>query len=167
MHPASLPDPQLLKQCQLTFGRHSGPGGQHRNKVETAVMILHEPTGIRASAGERRSQSQNRYKALRRLRLKLALEIRQSVQTNRYRPSELWQQRRQGKQISINPKHRDYPVLLAEALDVIVARKFDVAGAAGVLGISMSQLAKLIRHDKQAFSMVNNGRQKQGLPALK
>ena len=63
--------------------------------------------------------------------------------------------------------HADYPALLAEAMDVIVARRYDVAGAAGVLDVSMSQLAKLVRHNKKAFAVVNRGREDQGLPRLK
>ena len=166
-HPAMLEDDELLKQCEWGFDRSGGPGGQHRNKVETAATLMHKPTGISASAGERRRQIENRGKALRRLRMKLAVKVRANPHPKYYTPSELWQSRRQGKQMSVNPNHRDYPALLAEALDLVVARKFDVAGAAGVLGVSMSQLAKLIRHDKQAFAMVNTGRVERGLPALK
>jgi hypothetical protein len=166
-HPASLPDDVLLTQCTITFGRSSGPGGQHRNKVETAVRIAHEPTGITAGATERRSQYQNRSEAIRRLRLTLARDVRTRVDRERHEPSDLWKARRQGRTMSINPKHRDYPGLLAEALDVVHARKFDVAGAAGILGITMSQLAKLIRHDKQAFARINEGRIEMGMPPLR
>ena len=166
-HPASLPEEKLLKQCDLAFGRTAGPGGQHRNKVETAVSITHRPTGVIGQATERRKQYENRRMAMRRLRLKLAVQVRTAVHPTRHRPSALWKSRRQGRQMSINPKHKDYPALLAEALDVIAARKFDVAGAAGVLKISMSQLAKLIRHEKHALALVNEGRAKRGLPALK
>jgi hypothetical protein len=166
-HPAALPDEDFLKQCQIGFGRTAGPGGQNRNKVETAVFITHQPTGIEASASERRKQYENRLKAVNRLRLKLAINLRTQVHPQRHQPSELWVRRRQGEKMSINPGHRDYPALLAEALDVIVARKWDVAGAAGVLGVTMSQLAKLIRHDRHAFAAVNEGRESRGLPALK
>ena len=166
-HPAAFPDDQLLKQCEIGFGRTSGPGGQHRNKVETAVFIKHLPTGVEASASERRKQFENRVMALKRLRLKLATNIRNAVHPQRHKPSELWVSRRQGPQMSVNPQHRDYPALLAEAMDVIWARKFDVAGAAGVLGITMSQLAKLVRHEKHAFTLLNQGRTDRGLPALK
>lgn len=166
-HPAALPDDELLKQCELGFGRGSGPGGQHRNKVETACLITHEPTGISASAKERRSQSQNRHQAIKRLRLSLAVGVRTQVHHARHQPSDLWRSRRQGEKVSINPEHSDYPALLAEALDVIVARRFDVAGAAGVFGVTMSQLAKLVRHEPRAFKLVNDGRVAQGLRALK
>jgi hypothetical protein len=162
-----LDDEALLKQCDVEFGRASGPGGQHRNKVETAATITHRPTGISASATERRHQSQNRYAAVFRLRLSLAVEVRREVHPDRYQPSELWISRRQGRQMAVNPGHSDYPALLAEALDVVVAREFDVAGAAGVLGISMSQLAKLIRHEKRAMARVNRHREERGLHALK
>ncbi len=166
-HPALLAENKLLKQCELQFGRTSGPGGQHRNKVETAVSITHTATGVIGQATERRKQYDNRRNAIRRLRLKLAVHVRTSVHPTRHQPNPLWVSRRQGKQMSINPKHKDYPGLLAEALDVIIARKFDVAGAAGLLGISMSQLTKLIRHTKHAQAIVNEGRQERGLPPLR
>lgn len=167
LHPAMLASERLLKRCEVSFGRASGPGGQHRNKVETACTITHEPTGISASASERRHQSQNRHQALFRLRLKLAMQVRRRVHPEHYQPSDLWIGRRQGRQISVNPKHRDYPGLLAEALDVIGARNFDVAGAAGVLGVSMSQIAKLLRHHKPAFAKMNKGREQIGLKPLR
>ncbi len=168
IHPAALPPEELLKDCEIAFGRHRGPGGQNRNKVETAVTITHKPTGIDGFASERRKQYENRLNAIKRLRLKLAMQIRVPVHPAGHRQSELWQRRRGGgEKMSINPDNKDYPGLLAEALDVIVARKFDVAGAAGLLGSTMSQLAKLIRHEKLAMAMVNEGRKDRHLPELK
>jgi len=61
----------LLADCEVTFYRASGPGGQHRNKAETAVRIVHLPTGTTAVAAAERSQSQNRERALERLYEKL------------------------------------------------------------------------------------------------
>lgn len=166
-HPAQLDESALHKQCSIQFGRASGPGGQHRNKTETAAMIVHEPTGVSAAASERRSQTVNRAKALRRLRIKLARTVRRRVPRDLYRPSERWVNRRQGTKLPVNPGHWDYAALLAEALDVIVARGYDVAGAAGVLGVTMSQLTRLVHHDKASFVLLNQGRTARGLPALR
>lgn len=67
----NLPDDELLGQCEVETRRASGPGGQHRNKTESAVRLLHRPTGIVVQASERRSQGQNLAVALERLRAAL------------------------------------------------------------------------------------------------
>lgn len=67
---------KLARECVFEFYRASGPGGQHRNKVETGVRVLHVPSGLRAQATERRSQGRNRAEALRRLAEAIAAKSR-------------------------------------------------------------------------------------------
>ena len=166
-HPATIDEELLMRACEVQTGRVGGPGGQHRNKVDSAVFIVHLPTGIEAQATERRSQRENKHVAVRRLRRKLASHVRTLATRDRHECSELWKRRRQGDKLTVNPDHEDYPGLLAEALDLVVARRYDLAGAASLLGITMSQLSRLIHHDKGAFAKVNAGREACGLPPLR
>jgi hypothetical protein len=166
-HPSSLADEQLLARCRLGKGRTSGPGGQHRNKVETLVTITHEPTGVTAHAGERRSAADNRRVAIFRLRLRLAIETRCDVPDGDCR-SQLWKSRcGKGGRIACNPTHRDYPAMLAEALDMIAACDLDPAKAASRLGCTTSQLIKLVKDHRPAMESWNAQRAERGLHPLK
>ena len=62
----------LERECDVTFFKASGPGGQHRNKRETGVRLLHRPSGVVVTAVERRSQAQNLENAYERLAQRLA-----------------------------------------------------------------------------------------------
>ncbi len=79
-----LPEAALQGECEETFFTAGGPGGQHRNKPESGVRLLHRPTGVLVSATERRSQAQNRGEALKRLRERLAA---MAVEPKRRRPT--------------------------------------------------------------------------------
>src|SRR6202165_1827081 len=57
----------LEHDCDVEFFVASGPGGQHRNKVETGVRLIHRPSGISVTATERRSQHANREAAFERM----------------------------------------------------------------------------------------------------
>ena len=63
----------ILKDEDLreSFARSSGPGGQHVNKVSTAVTLTHLPTGLSVTVSDSRSQSMNRRIARERLVEKL------------------------------------------------------------------------------------------------
>ena len=72
MHQKFDADPETLKkQVLIETYRSRGPGGQRKNKVETAVRLKHLPSGITVVATEHRSQAENRKLALERLHERL------------------------------------------------------------------------------------------------
>ncbi len=165
LHPSRLAESSLLEQCLLRRTRHSGPGGQHRNKVETAIQIVHQPTGITSFAAERRSQETNRQVAVFRLRLLLAIRIR-SVTSTDVLPTELWLTRCRNQKISCSERHPDFPAMVAEALDAIDAKELDVRKAAAALGCSASQLVRFIAKAPEALLALNAARAERGLHRL-
>lgn len=72
--PILLPedDEALLAQCDFEAFRASGKGGQHINKTDSAVRLHHRPTGITVASQESRSQWQNRFICLQKIREKVA-----------------------------------------------------------------------------------------------
>src|SRR4051794_4884498 len=168
VHPASVTPAKLLAECVVRRQRRSGPGGQHRNKVETAVVLVHQPTGIRSEATEQRSQAANQKVAIHRLRIKLAIQVRSNWETGGdHEVSRLWRSRLRTQKISIARTHEDFPSLLAEALDCLCTLAFDVKKCAQRLGTSSSQLVRLLKLEPDALTYVNEQRAKQALKPLR
>lgn len=157
-----------MKGCEVVRGRASGPGGQNRNKVETHVEIRHVATGIIGQAGERRSQEENRKVAVRRLRLALAVGVREPVARGEVR-SEAWMRHAEegSGRIRCSEKSPDFPVLLAEALDVLAECGWEPSEAGIRLGVTGSQLFRLVGRHAPARELVNAERRARGLRVLR
>jgi len=64
-------DKKLLAECEVQAFKASGKGGQHVQKTDSAVRLIHRPTGLRVSCQQERSQYLNKCICLEKLRKKL------------------------------------------------------------------------------------------------
>jgi hypothetical protein len=158
-------DATLLAECDIDTYRGSGPGGQKRNKTESAVRLRHRPTGLIVIAEESRSQAENRARGLRRLREALALRLRQpaaegipdAVQACIGRQGRLIVGRRDGR----------YLPAAASILDVLVALNGSVGETAARLGISTGNLSSFLTGDDDLMAEANRVRAGFGLKPLR
>jgi hypothetical protein len=168
-HPALyLSDHQLLQECEVHTYRASGPGGQKRNKVESAVRIRHIPTGVAAIATESRSQLENRPRALRRLREAIALSIRSPVDVTTFSaPAALLECQGDAGRLRLSERNPTYPVILAIVLDVLAACEGRAGVAASALGMSTHHLTLFLSEHPRAWQAANRIRQGHGLRPLR
>lgn len=163
-------DEELVRQCEVDRYRASGPGGQHRNKTESAVRVRHVATGVAAHADDSRSQHENKAKAVKRLRGALALAVREPVTLEGFVADPALAALVRGGTAPLGEKTRQtagYWVAMARLLDVFVAAGAEVAVTAERLGVTSSQLAKLLTHDEQVHRRVNELRTQRGLKPLR
>lgn len=99
----------LERDCEMEFFVAGGPGGQHRNKVETGVRLTHRPSGLVVTATERRSQSDNREAAYERMAAKLEAAQRQQKKRFATKPSKAAKEKRleTKRQQSERKQHRN------------------------------------------------------------
>jgi protein subunit release factor A len=69
--PIPATDEELLSQCRMETFTAGGKGGQHQNRTESGVRLVHLPTGVTVTSREERSQHRNKTTALSRLRERL------------------------------------------------------------------------------------------------
>jgi hypothetical protein len=138
-------DAQLLAVCEVDTYRGPGPGGQKRNKTESAVRLRHRPTGLIVVAGESRSQAENRARALRRLRQALALRIRHEV-TDATLDAIAACLDKAGR-LNVGGRDARYLPAAAAMLDLLAAHDGSVGDIAKRLGLTTGNVAKFLTGD--------------------
>ncbi len=165
-------DKTLLSQCRTDAYRASGPGGQRRNKVSTAIRLRHEPTGVTVQSEDFRSQRDNKRRALRRLRMEIARSMREPFDIGGRLPAVLGEcmvtPRGGGKKrLEVGRKNRRFWPAAALLLDLLDTCEGQLSGAADVLGISTSNLASVLRSQRHLLETAQQIRDKYGQKHIK
>jgi hypothetical protein len=138
----SLSDDELFAQCEFDRYRASGPGGQKRNKTDSAVRLRHRPTGLLVTAADSRSQHDNRARALKRLRAALAYDLRQPTE-GEATPTAILQAMTTGK-LAVKERDPNFLPAYAWALDVLSEQQGRLAETAERLGVSTGGLVRFL-----------------------
>ena len=147
-------DRELLAECDVQTMRASGPGGQKRNKTDSAVRIVHRPSGIVAIANESRSQHENRVRALTRLRKSLALRVRQPVAAAELPPAVAAVIGKDGR-LKVGQRDARYLPAAGAVLDVLQEEGGSVSAAAGRLGLTTGNLSSFLTDDTELMVEAN------------
>lgn len=150
-----LPDnATLLAECDVDTYRASGPGGQKRNKTESAIRLRHRPSGLSVIAEESRSQAENRARALKRLREALALRLRQPLSEEGV-PAAIRACIDKRGRLAVGRRDARYLPAAAIVLDVLVLLKGSVADTASRLGITTGNLSAFLTADDALLAEAN------------
>lgn len=152
-HPSRQPLDRFERDCQLTMTRRSGPGGQHRNKTSTAIVLVHQPTQVSGEASESRSQAKNRSVAVQRLRLNLAVAIR-CLESDDEEDAEL-RKKHAGRSVWVAEHNPQRPAVISLVLDDTVRYQGNLQQVAKEWRTTASQLLKLLRSETPAMDYMN------------
>ncbi|MFP4053350.1 MAG: peptide chain release factor family protein [Phycisphaerae bacterium] len=164
-----LPDDALLRQCQVDTYRASGPGGQHRNKVSSAVRLRHEPSGVSAHGDDSRSQHENKRIALKRLRMQIATHLRAPADWQEEQPPEVLRDcihpakggAKAGQaRLQIGRKDQRFWQVAAYLLDLLEVRQGRLSEAAAVLGITTSNYIRVLKSHPQLLAATQDIRRR-------
>ena len=159
----AMDDATLVAACAVDTFRASGPGGQKRNKTSSAVRLRHLAAGVSAEADESRSQHENRTQAVRRLRLAVAVEVREPLDPDAWEaPPALVLLVRVGSGPAIRREPR-YAGTIAVLFDLLEAHGWSLADAAAHLGVSTAALGRFVSEEEFVFRAANTRRRALGL----
>jgi hypothetical protein len=161
-----LTDPQLLAECDVDTYRGPGPGGQKRNKTDSAVRLRHMPTGLIVVAGESRSQAENRTRALKRLREALALRIRHEVTADVMPPAITACIDKMGR-LGVGRRDARYLPCAGAMLDLLAAYGGSVGDVAKRVGLTTGNVSKFLTGDDDVMTEANRLRAAFGLKPLR
>lgn len=99
-------DEALLAECDVHVFRGTGPGGQSVNTTDSAVRLVHRPTGMVVVCRRERSQLRNKNECIKRLRAKIAEEMRPVAERIKTRPSRAAVARRLDAKTRVSAKKR-------------------------------------------------------------
>ncbi|HRC61837.1 MAG: peptide chain release factor-like protein [Dehalococcoidia bacterium] len=159
-----LSDAELLAQCEFDRFRASGPGGQKRNRTDSAVRLRHRPTGLQSEAVESRSQHENRARALRRLRLTIAIALRAP------KADATAGEQRVLRSLTADPPSRLRPVdfsSVALLFDVLDEHAWRISDAADALELSTAAVGRFLQVDPRVWRAAAERRLALGLSPLR
>ncbi|QDU59476.1 Peptide chain release factor 1 [Planctomycetes bacterium Pan216] len=161
----SLTNEELALQCDEDRYRASGPGGQKRNKTESAIRLRHRPTSLIVTAVESRSQHENRARALRRLREALAFSLRQPIDTENI-PSLLLDAAHH-RTLHIGRKDPSFLPVAASLLDLLAEKGGRLSTVGDCLETSTGSLVRFLRSEGDMWKEVQRIRRENDLPLLR
>lgn len=162
----NLSEEALLTDCRFDFFRGPGPGGQKRNKTSNSVRLTHVPTGLHVQAGESRSLQENKARAIRRLKVKIAASIRSPIDPRYFEPPAWFGQVVQLGRLAVSHRNDHYARTAALVLDLLDSRRGGVGDVAKLLGVTTSSVVKFLEAEPQLWSAANAIRQAASLPPL-
>ena len=154
VHFLYLTDQELMEHCVLDRFRASGPGGQKKNKTDSAVRIRHIESGLIGLSSESRSQHVNKTYALRRLRLKIALTLRDNNQNDHIELKKFIQQTGT-KTFTLNIRDPLYPIIVASLFDELSVNNWKISVTAKKIGITSSTLNKFLRSNPEVWRVLH------------
>jgi len=97
-------DEALLAECDVQVFKATGPGGQGVNTTDSAVRLIHRPTGIVVVGRRERSQLRNKLECLKRLRRRIEIAQRPKVPRVATKPSRSAKARRLADKSQLSAK---------------------------------------------------------------